>query len=108
MANVAIGSGLDDRLAGLHGYLIGEKLPKKGHRIGTKCDAEEHECDAVEKDGGAMPSDVGLRKKKAQGEGGNQCQPQEQNDYGVGAAITGVGAIRRTMTYSATGFKRQP
>src|SRR5271165_1391231 len=50
MAEVAIGSGVDDGLAGLDGDLVGEKFAQGGHGVEAEGDCCEHKGDA----GGAV------------------------------------------------------
>jgi hypothetical protein len=55
MADVAIRSHLNDRLASVNCYIVGKKSPQNRHRVETKSHPREHEGDSDEEDRSSLP-----------------------------------------------------
>src|SRR5271166_1950394 len=108
MAEVAIGSGVDDGLAGMDGDLVGEKFAQDGHGVEAEGEAGKHEEDAGEEDCSAMRKDGALRKLKCQGKGRSQREPEKNHEQGEGVAVAAGGAVGGALAYGGDGFQRDP
>src|SRR5271163_923296 len=108
MANVAIGAGFDDGLAGVNGDIEGEEAAEEGHGVPTESDSTQHEDDAEEEDHGAVPSDGGLGEEVREGEGRSGCGPVEDDQEVKGAAVADFGGVGGTFGAAGGGFEEEP
>jgi hypothetical protein len=87
MADVAIGSCFDDRLAGMKGYIVGEESPQNCHGVETKSHSGEHEADPEVENGGPVPKNVCLREEKRKRKVQSQRDPKKNHDEPEGTSV---------------------